>query len=368
TNRVFNNVNNSYIDQYCDKIVSIFTEFLYGNKLAKDALMELDNITKIYFVTIKSLTGTIMLALLISLACLLLFLFIFLTKKKFKEKFSFFSSDLWFIYCLGYIMMLSSEFFYFEELSDLKCNLRFSLLHIGMNLWLIPILYKLLICFPEKNKYSEYLIIHKNKFIFICIGIEVVLNLLLSITPYTKEVKIFGNTIINKNFSQCTMKSIFGNIVIFIDIMIKVFIVLCIMLLSFIEWNVKEIYEDVRAIAINQYISSFSMALLIVLDYIKINNYNIIFIFHSSIIIFVCIFNYLFIYSIRLLFIRSKIIEKDGVNIRSSISSKSEKNFSSKTQGTGIISQLISYHYKNYSIETGDVVVSTTNSFMAQLI
>jgi len=260
------------------------------------------------------------------------------------------------------MVILSSEFLYYGELSNTKCHMRYSLLFIGIGLCMIPILYKLLISFPDDNKYSQYLLTHKYVFILSMIGIEIFINILLVITPFTKEKKMFENTNIYKNYERCTMTSKFGNYIILLSIIIKVVMAFSTLLLVFIEWNVREIHDDVRAIAISDYISILSIILLTVLDYIKINKYEVIFIIHSIIIIIICMGNYIFIYSIKLLFM-SIGNKEDNMNLKSGVSVKTSKNLTSSNEpkNKNLVSKIINYHYNEYSISTGSSI-SSNNS------
>jgi len=362
--REFKDVDNFYIDKYIKKVNNIFDEFLFENKSTEEALSEITDISKIYYISLKTSIGISFFIALIFTLCFILFTFSILSRKKYEEKYTFFTLDSWIIYGLGYMIIIFSEFLNYGELSDTKCQLRFSLLFIGIDLCMIPIFYKLLISFPDINKYSQYLLTHKYVFILFVIGIEILLNILLIITPFTKEKKKFENTNINKNFARCTMTNKFGNVITLLNLIIKAVMVLSILLLVFIEWNVKEIHDDVRAIAINEYITNFSLLLLVVLEYIKINNYQVIFVIHSAIIIIICMCNYIFIYSIKILFM-SKERRENKINLRSGVSVKASNNLTStnNNKNKNLVAKIINYHYSEYSILTGSSVnYSNSNS------
>jgi len=362
--REFKDVDNLYIDQYCKKIVKIFNKFLYENKSAKETLSEIIDISKFYFITLKSPIGMLGFIIFILTACFLLFVFIILWQKKDKDKYSFFTLDFWIIYCLGYLVILSYEFLYYGELSNAKCHIKYSLLFIGINLSTIPILYNLLISFPALNKYSQFLISHKGIFIITMIGIEVLLNIILAIVPFSKEQRIFDDTTINKNFEQCTMKNILGYIIIFFDIIIKIIMILCIYILSYIEWKVIEIYEHVRAIVISEYINGFSFILLIIINHIKINNYEYTFLIHSVIIIIICMTNYIFILAILQLFISKNTEEIDIKQLRelnSIISDERSKASQKSPNKNSLLSKVIYYHSTEYSITTHTSITNISN-------
>ncbi|ORX83695.1 periplasmic binding protein-like II [Anaeromyces robustus] len=360
--REFKYIEGANMDKYCNKITDLFTQCLFGDKSVENALAEIIDITKIYYVTLKDLSGLIMfIILVISTLFMILFLLLPLLTK-FDRKFSFFSWDLWLVYCIGYLMVISTGYLCFGDFSDSKCNLRYTLIFTGIYLWNMMIFYKLLMCFPENNKYSLYLCSHRFEFILLTLVIGVGMNLLFLISPYSVQQKTFDNTIDHKNFEKCTMENSFGNIWTLIVIVFNGFIILCNFFLSFIEWNVKEIYEDIRAVVINEYLSAFIMILLIILDYIDINNYNVIFILHITLIIILCITNYYFICSIRLLYNKSLSNDKTIAVKRRSSSSRSDKNvsLSSHSNSSNILTKLINYHYSNYSIDEHGMIISQT--------
>eukprot|EP00833_Pecoramyces_ruminatium_P008916 jgi/Orpsp1_1/1182948/evm.model.c7180000083248.1 len=206
-------------DLYTNKIVKLFNQFMYSNRTAEEVLTEIEDITAIHYITVKS--NLMIFIIIIGLDCLLVNAFIILSLNKLSKIFSFFTTDLRFIYFLGYIVVISSEFLQFGELSDMKCQIRLSMMLTGSYMVYITIAYKLLVCFPETNKYSNYL--HRNKYLFlaICIGIEILINLLFLFSPYSKEIKMFENTALYKNFSKCTMKNNFGNYILLIDMILK---------------------------------------------------------------------------------------------------------------------------------------------------
>lgn len=288
------------IDQYGKKVVKLFKKYMYGgDNSPENVLKEIDDITRIHSVALDSSYNIAIFFILVVIIFLIVIVYVFLLYEKVFENDNFFSSDLWLIYCLGYIMIASSEFFQFGELSDMKCQLRYSMLYIGIFLGILPFLYKLIVCFPENNKYSDFLHHKKCLFLILSIGMEVTLNLLFVFSPYSKINIMFEDTEINKNYSKCTMNHLLGTILICVDVMLKIVFILAILFLSFIEWNTQEIYKRIRGLLVNEYIAFFSFSVLIILDNFKINNYYIPFFIHSIIIIIICLGNYAFIYCFK---------------------------------------------------------------------
>lgn len=144
------------------------------------------------------------------------------------------------------------------------------------------------------------------------------------------------------------MEHKFGNIWTLFNIIINVSIILAIFLLSFIEWNLKKIFEDVRSIVINEYLTIFTMILLTITDYVNINDYAVIFVLHVAITIITCISNYYFIYIIRLLYIRNN--EKD-VFLRNSVNRSGKISLNGRNNSGSLVLKVLKYHYVEYSDE-----------------
>ncbi|ORX83697.1 hypothetical protein BCR32DRAFT_266796 [Anaeromyces robustus] len=348
------------MNKYCNKITELFTKCIFGDRSVKDVLTEIVDITKIYSVTLKDLSGVIMfISLIVSTLFMLLFLLLPLFKR-FKGNFSFLSYDLWFFYCIGYILIISTAYINFGDFTKPKCNLRYTLMFTGIFFSNMMILCKLLMCFPDNNKYTQFFNTHKFEFILLTTVIAVIINFIFLFTPYSVQKVMFEITEEHKNFEKCTMTSIFGNIWTLFNILLNGFIILCNFFLCFIEWNVKEIYEDIRVVVINEYLNFFAMILLIILDYTNINDYNIVFIIHIILIIILCNTNYYFIHLIRMLCNKSSDDDKsEMINRRNSTSnSKVMISMSSKSRSSGFFSKILNYHYSNYSTKTHSVVAS----------
>ncbi|OUM64006.1 hypothetical protein PIROE2DRAFT_9307 [Piromyces sp. E2] len=157
---------------------------------------------------------------------------------------------------------------------------------------------------------------------------------------------------------MCTIKSIFGNMVMLVELIEKFCMAILIMILSFCEWNVKEIYDNIRAIVITIYIDVFSLILLIVMNYISLNNYEFIFMISILIIVLVGISNFILIYHIRLLFINTnKMLTKEDIcDIKTSISNKSSEISYSKRHPGSVIGKIVGLHYTAYSIESESII------------
>ncbi|KAL6608523.1 periplasmic binding protein-like II [Neocallimastix californiae] len=362
--RAMEHINN--IDQYSNRVNKIFNHFMFGKVTAEEVMKEIDDITRIYHISLDTNQSKIIFIIFILLTSLMLIIFTYIPlHKEIKKFYSFFTTDLWIMYCLGYIIIILSEFLQYGKLSKTICLLRYSSILIGISLEMIPIIYVLLISFPENNKYSIYLINHKYTFLGCLLGFEIILNILIFLNPFTIMTKIFQNTIDNKNFSYCVMKSFFGNMMIFIDVLLKVIMLPVILLLIFIEWNAEEIVEDIRTITINIYSNSICYVMLIVLEYLPINVLYVNFSLHSMFIMFSCLSNYVFIHSFKIMMSRNpeKFYYPNRTTINPSNNSiKPENNNSTTTSNNlnskNIITKILDYHSTPYSTITSTVVTN----------
>ncbi|ORX51131.1 hypothetical protein BCR36DRAFT_45873, partial [Piromyces finnis] len=236
-----------------DAYAAFFTEhalkFIYGNKTASQVLHEINDYSKIYKISLNEDDNSSLALLFIGILSGLMMIFssslVLLYIKKFKKYYNFLSKDFWFISILGLCLILGAGFLEYGDISKFKCQFKWIMVTFGISLNLIPILHKLLVCFPEENKYSTWIKNNRYIFLFIFILIELILDGLSFIKPY--EVNFVFN--INNgdvNFEKCSLNETFGKFVHILFILYKVLIFLVFLLLIFIEWNIKEIHYEIR--------------------------------------------------------------------------------------------------------------------------
>ncbi|OUM68817.1 hypothetical protein PIROE2DRAFT_3336 [Piromyces sp. E2] len=127
--------------------------------------------------------------------------------------------------------------------------------------------------------------------------ITLLFNGLLIYSPFTPEIRLSTD---NRNFSRCTINTLEGDLIMLANVLSKIFLIIIILLLIFVEWNIKFILQDVRAVLFTVYLECLVAILLVVINYIRINNYNVFYAIHSSIIILFSLSNYIYIYIIRI--------------------------------------------------------------------
>ncbi|OUM58222.1 hypothetical protein PIROE2DRAFT_16565 [Piromyces sp. E2] len=108
-------------DTYSIKVIHIFYQFLIGNKSVKDALTEIDNITRIHVFTYEYFKTPLIMLILLALSFFMIILSsLLLFIPKFKPYFEFLNIDLSVIYTIGSILILTSGYTYFGEVKEIK--------------------------------------------------------------------------------------------------------------------------------------------------------------------------------------------------------------------------------------------------------
>jgi len=343
--------------EYVDEITRILNEVLFGNKDPKDAVDEIVTIKTINHFSLKSSIGLTMFILLVSTVIFIVMEFSIFIQKSFDVYFRFFSRDLYWMYGSGILLILSSELFKFGPLTNFKCQMGFSLFFIGLTVTYIPIICKLLTSFPDLGYGLKiYCQIHRKRFIIYCICAELALNLLFIASPFVVENRLFYIDDNSELYSRCTVKNSYANVIVFIEIIEKIIMITAILLLSFCEWNVIEIFDNIRAVVMTIYINVLLLVLYIIDLYIPLNRFDIICTLSSFIIIVMAFSNYVSIYMLRMFILKNtNKLKKDPIsNLYSNSTLKSitvSQTHSSKTDSqSSVIGKIINYHYTPYSI------------------
>jgi len=199
-------------------------EFLYGDKTATETLNNIINILKIYTISInpkESIEGFIVFIITVVIAIIILFSLFYICIKGYRTNFNFLTKDLWVVSFSGLLLILVFIVWEYGDLTPFKCILKVTSIFLGYNLTVIPSLYKLIVNFPEYNRFSGWVKSHKIIFlsglILICV-IEIILLVISS--PFVVEERTIPH---GKNFKDCKLDHPSG-IIIFIFIVLEVFL------------------------------------------------------------------------------------------------------------------------------------------------
>jgi len=291
--------NNDNYDEYSAELKNIVYEFLFGDTPAIEVLKKVEDITKIYFISLNnndSIINILFFIITIVILCIIVFSTVFIFIPKFKPFFKFLPNDLWIVSMIGLIMIININFTYYGEITIMICHLRLILLSIGFSLNIVPVIYKLIVNFPIDNKVSLWVKKHPYVFLSVFIFIDIIMNLLIYIKPYTiTKIRVVNG----QNFQICELDN---KIIEIIFILIKFLIFFVLSFLIFIEWSMKNIYYDIRFFTAAIYIDILDYILIIMINFFKITNYKYYFVIKEIIFIIYAITNYVFLFGYRIIY------------------------------------------------------------------
>ncbi|KAG4107829.1 periplasmic binding protein-like II [Neocallimastix lanati (nom. inval.)] len=298
-------------NDYFEKITKYFYEFLFGDETAGDILVKIEDLSKIYTLSIKKIRNNYT---------------------------SFLPRSDWFMIIIGIVMILCGGLTEFG-------NIRLLIIYI-------PILQKLIITFPnDKNKYSLWFKNNKYLFYSFIIIFDILLNALTLIKPY--EVIIINE---GKRYQICY----------------KVILALVILLLIFIEWNLVKIRMDERFILGSIYLNIMTISIYLIFNSFKISSYISYYIIQEVLILLLAFTNFIILYFVRILL--NKFNKKDEMDIlferfRASKSSMSKtyvsnqnSTYTNKSTSTSVLSKILTYHKQEFTINDSDICSKMENN------
>lgn len=335
---------------FSSQSVNYIQEFLKGKKSAKETLSDIDNIIRIYYLSMYSVIGLILYSLLTTMFCIIIISTCLIFINKYKIYFKFFSIDLWIIYSFGSVFMITSCFEYFNDTVKRKCILRHFFSELGNAFIYIPLLYKLLSNYPKINKFSEW--IKKNKYLFILflLSIHVIFTILVSISNSFIINEVVGYD--NKVYNVCSYNNRYtGKILSYIQFGYNLLLYFLNCFLLFLEWNISETYYDIRHFTFVLIVDGITQLLIVSLNFIKGNNYMYYSILHIFINLLYVIFNHFYIFIIRLILLSLK--DENEFNEEKFINDLIHFNdsFSSHNAGVSNIESKISGNSKQSDIK-----------------
>jgi len=279
-------------DEYSEQFRNYFYDYLYGDKTAYESIKNIDDITKIYVVSLS--TEETVIGLIVTIfVCVFLFgvalSVVLLLMRNILDYFSFFPFDLWIIGIMGSVLIICVCFLELENVTVVKCHLRQFFLSFGYTISIIPFIYKLILNFPKSNTFFNYIINHRQYLILLFTFIDVALSALSIISPY--EIK---NIILEheRNFQRCTINRAFGQLILTIIYMNKLAIVGICLILMIYEWRMVENQNDMNILFPIIFIDILSLILFSLNHIINIDNYKYYFLLCVVIYIIISFSNY----------------------------------------------------------------------------
>ncbi|ORX45025.1 periplasmic binding protein-like II [Piromyces finnis] len=343
-------------------------EYVYNDADLSDVIKKIEDLTKYYHFSViggDSILGPIFFVIISIIVVIMSVSHVFIFHDKFKPQFEILSNWFWTLSLLGSIIMMCSVYTLYGDGSEFKCKIRIPIIYFGHAMSLIPVVYILIINFPEENKISNWF--KNNKYIFtgIVVFIEFSLNFTLLFSPYHIEIFTYNG----ENFQKCVNYESFGAIFNFLSIFCIMGSIITISILLFVDWNVETLRNERRFITALIAVDIISIIVFNVFASIEIKSYLLYNIIFTINVILFSVTNYLLIYIKRVIIVLCKnkdedfneieYIKKNRIfnNFDSSSLSKESKgsretrgSFQSQSQthrrASDISNALISYHYK----------------------
>jgi len=261
-------------NMYSRKMIDLIFNFLYNNKPVTETLDEMEKLFSKYGPNDSSLSFEMLIAL-IGLFTLIILIYVFMYISKYKKYLSFLSSDLWFLYLVGVLMVVSSGFAFYGNISNNSCYINHILLSLGVTLSYAPLLYQLTVNIPLINKFSEWAKRNKKFFIGLLIFFEGLTYLFFMYAPYQIQ-KIHTHT--RNNSNKCKSENTnYRLAMIVFQVLLKFIIFICLNLLIYLEWNMEVTYYDLRVIIVTLILNATEFCICFVAQFIEINHYVVYF-------------------------------------------------------------------------------------------
>jgi len=327
--------NSSDYSDYSERFRNSAFEYIFKNKDISDVVDEIEHITKPYDITLnpKNNITEFILSILIFICSIVMIISIkYIFIDKYKSNFEFLPKDFWIIYIVGAFIMMNAYYIDLGKTDITKCKFKIILLNIGIDLNLLPILYKLLINFPIENKYSKW--ISRNRYKFLLVFIIFNLSFICyfsTITFNINKIKMKDNRIYN----ICEIGKN-GQIVLFILLLLKNIRLLVMFLFIFLEWNIRQTSYDIRHIlsTISIDIICFIILYTIIFTKLKYNYYSVHHIIFSGILFIFALSNYIYLYLIKIirLYISKDLKQQQNTNQQSTENENTTTNEISTTE------------------------------------
>jgi len=353
-------------DEYSLKFRTYIAEYLFGNVTAKDTLQRIDDITFISYIDYSSITGMGVIIISVILITIIFSSFIIILKKENRFYLIMYNKSSWFIMLLGLCIFISTNFTLLGQINEFKCVSHILIPIIGMSFFAYPTLIYEIIYFPEFNKFSEF--IKRNK-LFVIVGL-ILINFIYGIIIYfisPFQVKtIYANE--GKNYNICVSKMYNQYIFIIVMYIFKFFVILSIAVLTFIEYNLSNISNEMKTITILFYCNSILMIILICINNLNLGKYFVKYFIKIVIMSTIGFINYVIIVWIRMYYEKNENMNIYGVKIvKNKQTNNADKSIHSKStiQKTSILSKIINYHYYRSSLSINKNNESSDNANMS---
>jgi len=313
------------------------SEFLFGPKTAAEALKNIIHYVTFYKFEINTedgITGLVVFFFIFITVTPMAFSLLLLRFKIFDRKMNFLSSKHMFYAVVGSILIMSSIFTLFGEVTGTKCHLRLLFISMGFTLSGVPILCQLIVKLPyESNKVCCWFTKHiKVVYIFLS-SLSAGLNVLMMLFSwYTVEKVIVPK---GKNFKICSITNTFGKSIFITFLIYLAVYTVTTLVLVIMDLDVKKIKKDLKHVLEFLFSSSLCVILLTVPRIIGLNDhlgYNI---YYAGVIYLFALTDYLLTYGIKIFQLAS--VNNQRYSQRSTMNSDINFNNGSSSHSVGEI-------------------------------
>jgi len=372
------NLTNNYYE-FTEKFIGYFNSYLFGNEFLEIVLKLMDDITRVYKITVntkESTLGLVSLIVYIVFSIIEIVSLIFIKKSKWKNFFKCLSEVFWALIVVGVIMLSSIIFTKIGDITIFKCHLIVILLTFGYTLIYIPMVIRLIVTFPDQNKFSNWLTQNKYLFLTVALSLDAFLNALTFLQPYTVEKMVITN---GENYEVCKMSGGFLKFIISMEGIYKFIVAMALFVLIFVEWNIRETFYDVKICLTCLYMNGIIVAIFIIFSYFRLLNYKVYYGIHICLIFIISLSNYAMMIGIRLIlpffvdFMDEDYMKRDTETMNTTMSKssfeyssqKSNEETNSRVINKNIYSRLIDYHYRTVSIPYNQTLSSKSSNIVS---
>jgi len=291
---------------------------------------------------------------------------VFLFFENFRPFFKYLSVDFWCSVVFGSIIILSMCYIKIGMITQFKCHLHGILLIYGFTFTFIPFFYKLIIRFPEELDFPVLVKKYKYVFYLTFLIIDSIFCGVLMIIQYDINTVMIED---GENFQKCKIGSAFGMIVLVLAYIYKGFILLCMLLLIFSQWNIKSTVLDMQLTLTAVYIDIILIIILTILNLVSINSYILFNVLQQLVIFLIASSNYILTYGYRLIMailhksnLKSKFIKSINIEfVNDSECNFKSKNDSNHKKGSKNINEITCMNPNS-----GDIVKTNSNNQISE--
>jgi len=291
-------------EYYFGRLRQYAYDYIYGNETVSNVIKKIDDMRKIYYLSLKTDDSPIGLFLFIFVSIILVTMIIFtiiLYIKNYNIYYNntFFPNKVWIISLFGSMIILSSTFTFYEKLNSFKCFLQLIVFTNGFFINIIPMFFQLIEFFPLTNIISKWFQKSIHKFLFLSFIIIAVLILigLSFFKPYTiQTISVYEG----ENYQICTLKKLWGIIIIKFIYFIQMILLILSLVLIFLEWNIKEYKNYLKILSSALSIDVLLLIIYEVFNYVSFGSYKSDTVVIFLIIFFLSVSNFIFIYLIKI--------------------------------------------------------------------